>query len=120
MTKPVTLDRLAAVLGGCRPIQERTDRDPPAGASDGAIDRTVLHQLRLDLGPGVTQVIATYLESTPGILAELRDAASRADADHGISWYATSLSIGVRMAPMPSAAAMAAKGGVRYWMSTGP
>jgi two-component system sensor histidine kinase/response regulator len=42
----------------------------------------VLAQLEEELGGAVAlrQVIATFLEGTPGFLAELRDAASRGDA----------------------------------------
>ena len=81
MVKPVTLDRLATVLGSCRPLAQGSETEDRAG-SDGAIDGHVLDQLRADLGPGpVAQVIATFLERTPEVLAELRDAASRADAD---------------------------------------
>jgi len=57
--------------------------DDPGGGTDSAIDRTVLDQLREDLGGSAPlhDVIATFLEKTPVALATLRDAAVRADAD---------------------------------------
>jgi signal transduction histidine kinase/DNA-binding response OmpR family regulator len=75
IVKPVTLDQLSAALARCRPVGRAT--------ADRAIDRAVLEQLREDLGgtAPVGDVIATFLEKTPSVLAELRDAAARNDAD---------------------------------------
>ncbi|HYO48138.1 MAG TPA: response regulator [Gemmatimonadota bacterium] len=94
LVKPVTLDQLAAALARSRPLRHTPARaavveTPPSIAdareaeTDGAIDRVVLYQLRDDLGgmAPVSQVIATFLEKTPSVLAELSKAAARADAD---------------------------------------
>jgi signal transduction histidine kinase/DNA-binding response OmpR family regulator/HPt (histidine-containing phosphotransfer) domain-containing protein len=93
MVKPVTLERLSSVLARCRPVSEPVETEPATAAEpiavvstglvDEAIDRRVLDQLREDLGGSapVGEVIATFLEKTPAILAELRDAAARSDAE---------------------------------------
>jgi CheY-like chemotaxis protein len=93
MVKPVTLERLSSVLARCRPVSGPSETEPATGAEpvadepadvvDGAIDRRVLDQLREDLGGAapVGEVIATFLEKTPAILAELRDAAAQSDGE---------------------------------------
>jgi HPt (histidine-containing phosphotransfer) domain-containing protein len=80
--KPVTLEGLAAAIGRVEPAARRSAA-AIAAVTDGPIDGRVLEQLREDLGgiEPVRDVIATFLEKTPAILAELRDAAARADPE---------------------------------------
>jgi signal transduction histidine kinase/DNA-binding response OmpR family regulator len=75
IVKPVTLDRLSAALAKCQPR-----REPADGA---ALDREVLDQIQEDLGgtAALRDVIQTFLGKTPAVLATLRDATARADAD---------------------------------------
>jgi CheY-like chemotaxis protein/nitrogen-specific signal transduction histidine kinase/HPt (histidine-containing phosphotransfer) domain-containing protein len=75
IVKPVTLDRLGAALAKCQPRREPAD--------DAALDRTVLDQIREDLGgtAPLRDVILTFLGKTPAVLATLHDAAERADDD---------------------------------------
>ncbi|MBA3585030.1 MAG: response regulator, partial [Gemmatimonadetes bacterium] len=82
IVKPVTLEGLAAALGRVESVAHRKAAAIAAGA-DGPIDRRVLEQLREDLGgiEPVRDVIGTFLEKTPAILAELREAAARADPE---------------------------------------
>jgi signal transduction histidine kinase/DNA-binding response OmpR family regulator len=81
LVKPVTLEGLAAALGRVEPVA--SSAAAIAAGTDGPIDRRVLEQLREDLGgvEPLRAVIATFLEKTPAILAELRDAAARADPE---------------------------------------
>jgi HPt (histidine-containing phosphotransfer) domain-containing protein len=86
LVKPVTLEQLAAALAKCRTVgkgaaqEVRVSIEPQA---DGALDRAVLKQLREDLGGAgaVHDVIATFLENTPAVLAALHEAAARTNAD---------------------------------------
>jgi CheY-like chemotaxis protein/HPt (histidine-containing phosphotransfer) domain-containing protein len=92
LVKPVTLDQLAAALARNRPTGYAVAAQPHSAErspvpvhgvdADGAVDPPVLDQLREDLGgpEPVQEVIATFLDKTPEVLAELRDAAARADA----------------------------------------
>jgi HPt (histidine-containing phosphotransfer) domain-containing protein len=85
--KPVTLDRLAAALAKCRPLAANTEAvaAPPVErqrfTAGSALDREVLDQLREDLGgsAALREVIRSFLDQTPSVLSELRDAATRAD-----------------------------------------
>jgi signal transduction histidine kinase/CheY-like chemotaxis protein/HPt (histidine-containing phosphotransfer) domain-containing protein len=71
LVKPVTLDQLRDVLARSQP-RGRDDESP--------LDRTVLEQLREDLGDAaLAEVVATFLDKTPSALAALREAAARAD-----------------------------------------
>jgi HPt (histidine-containing phosphotransfer) domain-containing protein len=89
IVKPVTLDRLAASLGKCRPLATATAPKatavPPVEeqriATSTALDRDVLDQLREDLGgtAALREVIRSFLDKTPSVLSALRDAAARAD-----------------------------------------
>jgi signal transduction histidine kinase/DNA-binding response OmpR family regulator len=101
IVKPVALDQLSAALAKCQPR-----RDTPAnarGVDGSALDHDVLDQLRDDLGgtAALREIIATFLEKTPSVLAELRAAAARGDVD-GIRRAAhmckgTSAILGARM-----------------------
>jgi signal transduction histidine kinase/DNA-binding response OmpR family regulator len=83
VVKPVTLAQLAAALARCR--REPAARDAGGAvtttAPAGALDRTVLDQLREDLGDGdtVRDLITTFLDKTPAVLATLQQAAARGD-----------------------------------------
>ena len=89
MVKPVTLDRLAAVLAKCRSLAAATAPEAAAAppvekqriAAGTALDRDVLDQLREDLGgtAALREVIRSFLDQTPSVLSALRDAAARAD-----------------------------------------
>jgi HPt (histidine-containing phosphotransfer) domain-containing protein len=87
LVKPVTLDRLAEALAKCQPVCESATRsaetvERKGAASGDALDRSVLEQLREDIGgdEGLRDVIATFLAQTPSTLATLRDVAGRGDA----------------------------------------
>jgi CheY-like chemotaxis protein/HPt (histidine-containing phosphotransfer) domain-containing protein len=82
IVKPVTLDGLARALAEGDPATRRSAAGIAAD-TDGPIDRHVLDQLREDLGgmDPVREVIATFLEKTPAILGELREAAARVDPE---------------------------------------
>jgi signal transduction histidine kinase/DNA-binding response OmpR family regulator len=91
IVKPVTLEQLSTALAKCRPRrdpvtdQSRLSTVPLAEASEAIADpmpdRTVLDQLREDLGgiEPLRELIVTFLERTPLVLAALREAAARAD-----------------------------------------
>jgi signal transduction histidine kinase/CheY-like chemotaxis protein len=93
IVKPVTLEQLSGALARCAP-RGAPRADQPRGAvappgegrvavEPGALDRTVLDQLREDLGgpAALRDVIATFHDRTPSALATLRDAAVRADPE---------------------------------------
>jgi signal transduction histidine kinase/CheY-like chemotaxis protein len=73
LVKPVMLHQLREVLARCQ---------PRARIDETALDRTALDELQEDLGgtAPLHDVIATFLEKTPAVLAVLRAAAARADA----------------------------------------
>jgi CheY-like chemotaxis protein len=85
VVKPVRLDELARALGRCRPLTTEWMAERVSGR-DGtttrdALDRRVLEQLREDLGDiaALGEVIATFLERSPSMLTDLREAAARGD-----------------------------------------
>ena len=81
LVKPVSLDALRGALGKSRPVDRGPEvAGPPAS---GPLDGEVLARLREDLGGAapVAQIVALFLEKTPAILAELRDAVGRGDVD---------------------------------------
>ena len=85
--KPVTLDRLAAALAKCRPLEAATEPEAVAAprqritVGGTALDRDVLEQLREDLGgtAALREVIRSFLDQTPSVLSALRDAVAGAD-----------------------------------------
>lgn len=93
IVKPVTLDQLSAALAKCQARRDpAADRARPAAvplvggieAGDAtALDGSVLDLLREDLGgiAPLRDIILTFLQKTPSVLAALRDAAVRGDAD---------------------------------------
>jgi CheY-like chemotaxis protein len=81
LVKPVTLDQLGAALAKSRPVErEAEDNRIPERE---VVDSEILAQLREDLGGAapVNEIMALFLEKTPAILAELRDAVARGDLD---------------------------------------
>jgi len=88
LVKPVTLDRLAEALAKCQPVARQATAavagtvERKGVASGDALDRSVLEQLREDIGgdEGLRDVIATFLAQTPSTIATLRDVAGRGDA----------------------------------------
>src|SRR5205085_11786057 len=76
--KPVTVQRLAAVLARWRP-------QTGPGAPDEAVAARALSALRDLQGEGrpdlLAELIAVYLRDTPPRLAALREAVARADAE---------------------------------------
>jgi signal transduction histidine kinase/DNA-binding response OmpR family regulator/HPt (histidine-containing phosphotransfer) domain-containing protein len=86
VVKPVSLERLGRALQQSRLAGGVTAAagDVPASGTAAAapLDPGVLAQLRDELGgaAALRQVVATFLESTPRFLEELRDAAARGDA----------------------------------------
>jgi CheY-like chemotaxis protein len=92
IVKPVTLEQLGTALAKCQPRREPAAHEAPAAAvclvegiesvDDTALDPTVLNQVREDLGgtAPLREIILTFLEKTPSVLAALHDAAVRADA----------------------------------------
>ncbi len=81
LVKPVTLDQLRSALGKSRPVDREVEEG--ARAQAGPLDSVVLAQLREDLGGGASlnEIISLFLEKTPALLAELRDAVTRGDLD---------------------------------------
>jgi signal transduction histidine kinase/DNA-binding response OmpR family regulator len=85
LVKPVRLDELARALSRCRPLTAERIREPGSGSAGtttpDALDRQVLEQLREDLGDtaALREVIATFLERSPSLLTDLREAAARGD-----------------------------------------
>jgi signal transduction histidine kinase/DNA-binding response OmpR family regulator/HPt (histidine-containing phosphotransfer) domain-containing protein len=81
LVKPVTLDALRGALEKSRPVERARDETGPSVSV--SLDGEVLAQLREDLGGAapLEQVVALFLEKTPAILAELRDAVARGDPD---------------------------------------
>jgi signal transduction histidine kinase/CheY-like chemotaxis protein len=84
LVKPISLDDLRRALGECRPLAPQTAGQELAGGESSPrdpLDRGVLDQLREDLGDpaSLRQVVASFLERTPSMLAELRAAAARGD-----------------------------------------
>src|SRR5262249_11719548 len=74
------LEELRRALGDCRPVTTHPVRDVPVPPQEG-IHRDVLDEPREDLGDPETlrKVAATFLDRTPLMLTELRDAAARKD-----------------------------------------
>src|SRR5688572_8417984 len=100
LVKPVTLDQLRGALAKSRPVEREVEDG--ARAETGTLDGVVLAQLRDDLGghASLNTIIALFLEKTPALLAELRDAVTRGDLD-GVRRSAhtikgTSATLGVR------------------------
>jgi HPt (histidine-containing phosphotransfer) domain-containing protein len=87
LVKPVTLKQLEAALAGC-PRRTRATARPSAhivadqGPDEAVLEGRVLDELRTDLGGAAPlyEVIVTFLEKAPSVLAALRDAATRFDA----------------------------------------
>ncbi|HWN89944.1 MAG TPA: response regulator, partial [Verrucomicrobiae bacterium] len=85
VVKPVRLDELARALSRCRPLTtERTAERASGGdgtTTRDALDRRLLDQLREDLGDAAAlrEVISTFLERSPSMLTDLREAAARGD-----------------------------------------
>jgi len=79
LAKPIRLEELRRALAECRPVATQLVNEASPG--HGPIDREVLDGLREDLGDPVTlrRVVATFLERTPLVLADLREAAARGD-----------------------------------------
>ena len=84
IVKPVRLEELQRAIGQCRPVV----RESPASVAaeegpspSGALDRSVLRDLQAELGGAdvLRDVIATFLEGTPGFLRTLRAAAQEGD-----------------------------------------
>jgi CheY-like chemotaxis protein len=91
VVKPVNLDRLGRALSRCRPLAGEPPASVPPGPSgaepaavavEDAVDRQALRELGEELGSGeaLRQVIASFLEASPALVAALRDAAARGDA----------------------------------------
>ena len=80
LAKPIRLEELRRALGDCRPVTTHPVRDVPVPPQEG-IHRDVLDEPREDLGDPETllKVAATFLDRTPLMLTELRDAAARKD-----------------------------------------
>jgi signal transduction histidine kinase/DNA-binding response OmpR family regulator len=85
LVKPVRLDELARALSRCRPLTTERTAERASGG-DGttprdALDRRLLDQLREDLGDtaALREVISTFLERSPSMLTDLREAAARGD-----------------------------------------
>jgi len=85
VVKPIRLDELKRALQRCAPLTkpQRADEEPgPAKDTNRTpLDRAVLNDLREDLGDAsaLRAVIGEFLNATPSMLAQLRDAAARAD-----------------------------------------
>ncbi|HET7693680.1 MAG TPA: response regulator [Gemmatimonadota bacterium] len=100
LVKPVTIDQLRGALAKSRPVER--EMEDGAGAETGTLDGVVLAQLREDLGgpAPLNTIIALFLEKTPALVADLRDAVTRGDLDavrrsaHTIK--GTSATLGVR------------------------
>ena len=85
IAKPVDLALLRRALDACRPLATRRPVAEAASvpsANSESLDRSVLHELREQLGDAesVHKVVTTFLHSTPGLLAALREAAGKGDA----------------------------------------
>jgi CheY-like chemotaxis protein/HPt (histidine-containing phosphotransfer) domain-containing protein len=86
LVKPVSLDELRRVLAQCAASSTppATTHAPavPAERHRDAPDRCVLDQLREDLGgtEALREIVESFLQRAPAMLARLRNAASRGDA----------------------------------------
>ena len=87
LVKPVRLDRLDRALAQCRHAGGPRDRTKPpaAGPADPAgapLDHRVLRELQAELGGAdeLRQIIATFVDGSPRLVAAMRDAAARNDA----------------------------------------
>jgi signal transduction histidine kinase/CheY-like chemotaxis protein len=91
VVKPVSLDRLGRALRQCRPLARGQPAPAPHPLAEApraladvpaALDGEVLRQLGQELGGAgaLRQVIASFLDGSPPLLAALREAAARADA----------------------------------------
>jgi signal transduction histidine kinase/CheY-like chemotaxis protein/HPt (histidine-containing phosphotransfer) domain-containing protein len=85
IAKPVNLELLRRALDACRPLATRrlvTEAASVPSANSESLNRSVLHELREQLGDAesVHKVVTTFLHSTPGLLAALREAAGKGDA----------------------------------------
>ncbi|TCJ13030.1 response regulator [Parasulfuritortus cantonensis] len=85
LSKPFKPDELAGVLARWLPGSDLPPAQGPAaaagaGTAAGVLDATVLAELREGLGDDFPAMVKVYLDSTPGLLAELTAAVARADA----------------------------------------
>ncbi len=85
IVKPVRLEELQRALGQCRPVVRESPTSvaaEEASSPSDALDRSVLRDLQTELGGAdvLRDVIATFLEGTPGFLSTLRAAAQEGDA----------------------------------------
>ena len=81
LVKPVRLDELARALSRCRPLTTERASGGDGTTTRDALDRRLLDQLREDLGDtaALREVISTFLERSPSMLTDLREAAARGD-----------------------------------------
>jgi len=87
IAKPVNLDLLRRALEASRPLAPRhavakAEAAPAPPTSPETLDQNVLLELREQLGDAeaVHAIITTFLQSTPGLLATLREAVGKSDA----------------------------------------
>jgi CheY-like chemotaxis protein len=92
ISKPVRVEDLVEALEGCQPFAGRVDGIPPApetvpqataaGSSTAdAIDVAVLEKFRAMMGEVASELIGLFLEDTPNLLADLREAVAQGDAE---------------------------------------
>jgi CheY-like chemotaxis protein len=92
VSKPVRVEELVEALRKCQPLTTRTDgsllvpetvhRATVAGSSAAAaIDAGVLEGFRAMMGEVASELIGLFLEDTPNLLADLREAVAQGDAE---------------------------------------
>ncbi len=81
LAKPVGIETLAAMLsrwGVTAEVQAKTPQrqaERPSGAERRMLDRDVLEELREVMEDGFADLVRTYLENAPTLVAQLREAA---------------------------------------------
>jgi len=87
ISKPVRVEELVEVLRKCSSNQRisksaNQQRFTAAGSSTGsAIDSAVLEKFRAMMGEVASELIGLFLEDTPRLLADLREAVAQKDAE---------------------------------------
>jgi PAS domain S-box-containing protein len=86
ISKPVRVEELMKALGKCSSNQRISEsvnqRSTATGSSAGeAIDAAVLEQFQTVMGEAASELMGLFLEDTPNLLADLREAVAQVDGE---------------------------------------
>jgi signal transduction histidine kinase/DNA-binding response OmpR family regulator len=82
ISKPVRVEELMEALGKCSSNQRASESvNQGEFTAAGAIDAAVLEKFRAMMGEAATELVGLFLEDTPNLLADLREAVSQGGAE---------------------------------------